>query len=137
LSCDENTVIFRSIGGDSVGMSTIPEIIAAKHCEMKVLGLSLITNSVVKGDHTDTHASHEEVLGAVLASGDIMETLVKKVVNSQSMRQFLNTVKLPTPDDYLQIRLKKKNSTVFNTNTIVICSAILLISGIVIYKYKA
>ena len=34
----------RSIGGDAVGMSTIPEVIAAKHCGMKILGLSLITN---------------------------------------------------------------------------------------------
>ena len=34
----------RSVGGDAVGMSTIPEVIAAKHCGMKILGLSLITN---------------------------------------------------------------------------------------------
>ena len=39
----------RSIGGDAVGMSTIPEVIAAKHCGMKILGLSLITN---KGRHS-------------------------------------------------------------------------------------
>ena len=41
----------RSVGGDSVGMSTVPEIVAAHHSGMKVVCLSLITNKVViKGD---------------------------------------------------------------------------------------
>ena len=34
----------RILGGDSVGMSTVPEVVAAAHCGMAVLGLSLITN---------------------------------------------------------------------------------------------
>ena len=35
---------FRRIGGDCVGMSTVPEVLAAAACGLKVLGLSTITN---------------------------------------------------------------------------------------------
>ncbi|AQZ18443.1 PNP1 (YLR209C) [Zygosaccharomyces parabailii] len=39
--------LIQKLGGDAVGMSTVPEIIVARHCGWKVLALSLITNNCV------------------------------------------------------------------------------------------
>lgn len=38
------------IGGDAIGMSTVPEVIVARHCDIKVFGMSVITN---EGYHFD------------------------------------------------------------------------------------
>lgn len=51
---------FKILGGDVVGMSTVPEVIVARHAEMRVLGLSLITN--MSTGIQKTKLSHEEVL---------------------------------------------------------------------------
>jgi hypothetical protein len=82
----------RSIGGDSVGMSTVPEVLAAKHCGMKVLGLSLITNKVVM-DRTQTlHASHSEVLENVQSSGRNVLALVKAFITREKIGDFVDAL---------------------------------------------
>ena len=48
------------IGADAVGMSTVPEVIAARHCSMDVLGISCITN--MAAGISDNLLSHEEVM---------------------------------------------------------------------------
>merc|ERR1719464_571123 len=63
----------RQVGVDSVGMSTVPEIVAAHHCGMKVIGLSLLTNKAVMPGDTGPAASHEEVLGVVGQRADQMK----------------------------------------------------------------
>ncbi|MBO7188013.1 MAG: purine-nucleoside phosphorylase [Tidjanibacter sp.] len=48
---------FRFIGGDAVGMSTTPEVIAARHMGLPVFGVSIITNAAFSGQKS----THEEV----------------------------------------------------------------------------
>mmetsp|Transcript_4569 Transcript_4569/g.5948 ORF Transcript_4569/g.5948 Transcript_4569/m.5948 type:complete len:358 (+) Transcript_4569:83-1156(+) len=82
----------RSIGGDSVGMSTVPEIVAAHHSGMKVVCLSLITNKVVISGDEGPPASHEEVLDAVNKRSQQMQKLVEEIVNEMKTSGVLDTM---------------------------------------------
>ena len=66
----------RLIGADAVGMSTVPEVIVARHGGMRVLGLSGISN-VIGGDQ---ETSHEEVLEAGRLLAPRLERLVRGVL---------------------------------------------------------
>ncbi|XP_051859419.1 purine nucleoside phosphorylase isoform X1 [Drosophila sulfurigaster albostrigata] len=54
----------RMMGVDAVGMSTVHEVITARHCDMKVFAFSLITNKcpIEYSDKKDEEANHEEVM---------------------------------------------------------------------------
>lgn len=64
----------RGIGADSVGMSTVPEVIVARHARMRVLGLSGISNKANLDGDTET--THEEVLQA----GVVLVPKLKKII---------------------------------------------------------
>ena len=52
----------RQIGGDAVGMSTVPEVIVARHMGMRVLGISGISNAALDSIDAEGQTNHEEVL---------------------------------------------------------------------------
>ena len=72
---------FRIMGGDAVGMSTVPEVIVANHAKMKVLAFSIITDLGVLGKIVEV--SHEEVQEAAKIAqpmmAEIMRTIIQRV----------------------------------------------------------
>ncbi|KAM9854927.1 purine nucleoside phosphorylase 6 [Aulostomus maculatus] len=72
--------VLQTLGADAVGMSTIPEVVVARHCGLRVLGLSLITNKVVTDYDSDEKANHEEVLKTTQHRTQDLQRLVSHLV---------------------------------------------------------
>ncbi|MEA4850083.1 MAG: purine-nucleoside phosphorylase [Paludibacter sp.] len=69
---------FRTIGGDAVGMSTVPEVIVANHSGMKVFGMSIITDLGVPGKIVEV--THEEVQEIGNKVQPLMTLIMKELV---------------------------------------------------------
>lgn len=72
--------LIRAIGGDAVGMSTVPEVIVAKHQGMDVFGISIITD--LGGPEIAFNVSHEEVLEAANKAMPNVIKIVKGLVKN-------------------------------------------------------
>ncbi|HKJ43197.1 MAG TPA: purine-nucleoside phosphorylase [Sunxiuqinia sp.] len=70
--------MFRILGGDVVGMSTVPEVIVARHSDMKVFGISIVTDSGVPGEIVEI--SHEEVQEVAMRSEPSMTLIMKSLI---------------------------------------------------------
>ncbi|NXH17148.1 PNPH phosphorylase, partial [Bucco capensis] len=68
--------MLQALGADAVGMSTVPEVIVARHCGLRVLGMSLITNTVVLSYSSQEKANHEEVLRVSLVRAEALQNLL-------------------------------------------------------------
>ena len=71
-------LMMRTMGADLVGMSTVPEAIAAHALGAEVLGISLVTNAAA--GVTGEKLNHEEVIAAGKAAADRMGALLKGVI---------------------------------------------------------
>lgn len=70
--------MYRLLGADAVGMSTVPEVIVAHHCGIRVFGVSVITDMGVEGQIAEV--SHEEVQRAANASQPLMAELFREII---------------------------------------------------------
>jgi len=69
---------FHIIGGDAVGMSTVPEVIVANHAGMKVFGISIITDLGVQGKIVEV--THEEVQEIGNKAQPLMTQIMRELV---------------------------------------------------------
>lgn len=75
----------RMAGGDAVGMSTVPEVIAANHAGMKVLGFSAITNQATGGGDQQPDTL-EEILKNADNSATIIGNIILEMIKDGSLR---------------------------------------------------
>ncbi|CAB1353929.1 unnamed protein product [Coregonus sp. 'balchen'] len=73
--------LLHRLGVDAVGMSTAPEVVVATHCGMRVFGLSLITNKVVKSYDDTESVNHEAVLEVSKLRSQTLKMLVTELVS--------------------------------------------------------
>jgi len=70
--------MLRNMGGDAVGMSTVPEVIVARHASLRVLGISCISN--MAAGILDQPLTHEEVIETTAEARDCFLRLVKNII---------------------------------------------------------
>ena len=71
--------MFRILGADAVGMSTVPEVIVANHCGIQVFGISVITDLGVEGKIVEV--THEDVQKAADQAQPLMTTIMRELIN--------------------------------------------------------
>ena len=71
---------FRNIGADAVGMSTVPEVIVARHSSIPVFGMSVITDVAHATDDEDYITDGEAIVEAANAAADRMTVIFKRLV---------------------------------------------------------
>jgi purine-nucleoside phosphorylase len=70
--------MYRTLGGDTVGMSTVPEVIVAHHCGIKTFGISVVTD--LGGFDNPVEVSHEEVQEAADKAQPLMTEIMREMI---------------------------------------------------------
>ena len=70
--------MYRILGADAVGMSTVPEVLVARHCGIKVFGMSIITD--LGGFDVPVAVSHEEVQIAANEAQPRMTEIMREMI---------------------------------------------------------
>ena len=70
--------MYRIMGGDTIGMSTIPEVIVANHCGIRVFGISIVTD--LGGFDVPVQVSHEEVQIAANKAQPLMTEIMREII---------------------------------------------------------
>ena len=70
--------MFRVLGGDAVGMSTVPEVIVARHMDIDVFGISIVTDSGVPGEIIEI--SHEEVQEVAMKAEPKLSLIIRELI---------------------------------------------------------
>ena len=71
---------FRLIGGDAVGMSTVPEVIVARHSSIPVFGMSVITDVAHATDDEEYVTDGNVIVAAANAAADRMTVIFKRLI---------------------------------------------------------
>ncbi len=72
--------MLRGFGADAVGMSTVPEVLVARHSGMRILAIATVTDMATGLPGLVDHVTHEEVLAVAVRAGARIANVVKGVI---------------------------------------------------------
>ncbi|MBO4671561.1 MAG: purine-nucleoside phosphorylase [Bacteroidales bacterium] len=73
---------FREVGADLVGMSTIPEVIVARHCGIRVFGMSVVTNEANSRNVPRNLNDGDDVVKQAGIAADMMSELFRRMIEA-------------------------------------------------------